>query len=110
MSVYRSNEHISKFKICVQYAEKAISCLQSTKERSLSKESEALILQAIILRGRGNLGLSKFREALQDFEHCLSRLTQRCDWMLKIQSLNSLAELYLQLRDQEKVNQFFRSR
>ena len=58
---------------------------------------------ATLWRGRGNMSQGEFRAALVDFEKCLETSMETSDWLLQVTTLLSLAELYLHLRDNEKV-------
>jgi len=100
LTLSQANYCISEYKKCLYYSEKCLKCLQDHQDIS---EAVTITGFATLSRGLGLLGQSELCRALGDFEFSLAQSARLGDWLLQIMTSLALGELYLILRDNEKV-------
>ena len=102
MSTFRANLALSQYKKTLDYCKKCISAI--TNNRSGSSLTKRLNGFAYLYKGKAHMGLSCFKEALEDYEKALSLAHDQDDKKLECLVCCAMCTLYLQVRDYEKVS------
>uniref|UniRef100_H2YLP3 Rapsyn myristoylation/linker region N-terminal domain-containing protein n=1 Tax=Ciona savignyi TaxID=51511 RepID=H2YLP3_CIOSA len=94
----------SQYKSCEKYSSKCLSLVSTI--RRVYTDGLKLSGHAYLYKANANLGLSNFKQTLEDLERSLSVANDQDDKQLECLACGTMSSLYIQLKDYEKGNFF----